>query len=644
LKKIATAGIVFLISFAGHAQETRDGKTYYAGFKAVKLVDTSRMYKPNTTESDRLHYRPVDLDIWYPSSTKGDTQLTFGDLFEFLEQRANQYQDTIYTGIVEELAQFYAIESGGETDGGTKLLRAQSNSYAGSHPSNKEFPLIIYMAGLNGMGFENFKILERLAERGFIVVSVWSVGRYPGNMTNHKLDMMQQVYDAEFTLDYIKSQKELNANVNSIGVLGCSWGGMSAAVFVERNSIISTFVSLDGTETHYFGESDEDDTYIREIHHSNLINPETTSLAYLYLESGNKLDEYSPTDEYHYYKKLNSDDKYYLRLLDSKHEDFTSIPSTLQATGKSVEIHNQIMEGAILFFEKHLLGIDSFKSYYNKLLLSDNVSTKPFDPGYNNPKNSLIKGEILEAKTGSPLSYVNVGILNKETGTVSNERGRYELYIKPGMENDTIRVSMIGYKAKQFIVKDLLSRAWNNIELENEINKLNEVVITAQGLKTRNLGNKTTSRFIGAGFGYDQLGAEMGIKINVREQPTFVETFNFNISYNRLSARALFRLNIYEIESGKPSKNIMTENIIIPIEAKHTGLISVDLKEYNIELRDDVIATLEWIKSEGENNKGEAIFFSLGIFSSGTFFKRASQGKFKKYSKMGVGMNFDVRY
>ncbi len=641
---IITAGLILLTLFAGHAQESKDTTAYYAGFKSLKLVDTSRMYKPNTTESDRLHYRPVDLDIWYPSSTKGNDKLTFGDLFGLFEQRANQYQDTVYTGIVEDLAQFYAIESGQGIDDGKKLLRVQSNTYARLPPARKEFPLIIYMAGSNGMGFENFKIIERLAERGFVVVSVWSVGRYPGHMTSDKLDMMEQVYDAEFTLDYIKSQNELIVNVDSIGVLACSWGGMSAAAFVERNSSISTFVSLDGTETHYFGESDQDDISIREIHHFKLIKPEGSAVAYLYLESGNKLDEYSPTEEYHYYKKLNSVNKYYLRLLNSKHEDFTCIPSTLQSGGQAVEIHNHIMEGVVLFFEKYFLKKNDFEAYYNKLALSDNISTKPFDQHYNNPESTIIQGHITDAKTGLPLVYVNIGILKKETGTVSNESGKYELHIKPGMENDTVRVSMIGYKAKQFVVKDLLSRRWNNIELEFETGKLKEVVITAKGLKTRNLGNKTTSRFVGIGFGYDQLGAEIGIKINVRKQPTFLDTFNFNISYNRLSARALFRLNIYEIESGKPFKNIMTENIIIPIDAKQTGLISVDLKKYNIELRHDVIATLEWVKNEGENYKGEAIFFSLGVFNSGTLVKRASQGKFKKYSKMGVGMNFDVRY
>lgn len=643
------AGLILLTSFTSLGQERKDSKNYCAGFKTVKLVDTSRIYKPDTNESDSLHYRPVELDIWYPSSDKGNNKLIFGDLFRLFEQRANQYQNTNYTGIVEELAQFYALELGLGIDDGEKLLRAETNSYANPDPSEEEFPLIIYMAGFNGMGFENFKILEKLAERGFIVVSVWSVGRYPGNMTNHKLDMMEQVYDAEFALDYLKSQNELILNVDSIGVLACSWGGMSAAVLADRNPVITTFVSLDGTETHYFGESDQDDAYIREIYNSNLLHPENRVVDYLYFESGNKLDEYSPTEEYLYYKKLNSTEKYYLRFLKGNHEDFTSIPSTLQASQNAIEVHNQIMEGTVLFFGRYLLKIDEFDPYFNKLSLSDNIYTKPYEEDYSSSKSSsksssLVQGEIIDIKTRLPLAYVNIGILNKETGTVSDETGKYELHLKPGMESDSVRVSMIGYKARTFTVKELLSQKWNKIALEEEINHLIEIVVTAKGLKKKNLGNKTTSQFISTGFSYDQLGAEMGIRINVREQPTFVDTFNFNISYNRLSAKALFRLNIYEIERRKPSKNIMTENIIIPVDAKQTGIVSVDLKQFNIVLKDDVIATLEWIKSEGDNNKGEAIFFSLGFFNSGTLIKRSSQGKFKKHSNMGVGMNFDVSY
>lgn len=645
MKKLTeiTVGFILLAGLSGFGQ-TKVNVKYYAGFKTLKLVDTSRIYKPNTTASDSLHYRPVELDIWYPASNTGSKRLAFGDLFRLFELRANQYQDTNYTGIVDELAQFYAMELGLEIDDGRKLLQAETNSYADAELSKKSFPLIIYMAGFNGMGFENFRILEGLAERGFIVASVWSMGGYPGNMTNQEQGMMEQVYDAEFVFDYLKSQDELNVQVDTIGVLGCSWGGMSAAVLADRNPMISTFASLDGTETHYFGQSDQDDAYIKEIHHSNLLKPERNSFAYLYLESGNKLNEHSPTEEYHYYKKLSSSKKYYLRLLNSRHEDFTSIPSTLQASGNAIEIHNEIMELTLSFFEKHLLNLNGFDTYYTKLSLSDNVSTKPFDRGSPSNENILIQGEILNSKTALPLAYVNIGILNKEVGTVSNEAGKYELQLQPGMETDTIRISMIGFKARTFTVAELLSNTRRKIKLEEEISQLTEVIVSAKGLKKKNLGNRTTSRFVSTGFGYDKLGAEIGIRVNVREQPTFVDAFNFNISYNRLSAKALFRLNIYEIENGKPSQNIMRENIIIPVDAKQTGLISVDLKKYNIILKGDVVVTIEWVGNEGENKKGEAIFLSLGFLNAGTLIRPSSQGKFKKHSSMGVGMNLDVRY
>ncbi|MCK5678013.1 MAG: hypothetical protein KAH72_06020, partial [Flavobacteriaceae bacterium] len=208
---------------------------YQAGFKTEVLIDSSRIYKPNTSEKNNLHYRPVELDIWYPSNEKSKSNLLFGDLFGLFEQRANQYQDEDFTGITQELSQYYALGFGMEIEDGKRMLKIKTNSYKNSQIANGKFPLIIYMAGYNGMGFENFRILEKLAENGFVVVSIWSVGRYPGNMTNDKLDTMQQVYDAEFALNFLKINSQFNIDFDNIGVLGLSWGGMSAAILQDRN-------------------------------------------------------------------------------------------------------------------------------------------------------------------------------------------------------------------------------------------------------------------------------------------------------------------------------------------------------------------------------------------------------------------------
>ena len=70
----------------------------------------------------------------------------------------------------------------------------------------------------------------------------------------------------------------------------------------------------------------------------------------------------------------------------------------------------------------------------------------------------------------------------------------------------------------------------------------------AKKTRSKTIGNKTTSKFLGTPLVYSQPGAEIGIKININKKPTFVDAFNFNISYNRLSSDALFRLNIYNIK------------------------------------------------------------------------------------------------
>lgn len=639
MKKIQLIIIITLLTFG-----ISSGQTYHTGFKSFQLKDSVRIYKPNTELTDKLHYKPVDLDIWYPSNEKKGKALKFGDLFKLFEQRAVKYQDNVdYSGITNELAQFYVAELGVGTDG-QKLLNIQTNSFSDLDPSATKHPIIIYMAGFNGMGFENYKILEKLAQNGFLVVSVWSFGRYPGDMTNQKEDMLEQVYDAEFAIRYLKQNISFNADFNSIGIIGCSWGGMSSAVFLDRNPNTKAFVSLDGTETHYFGDEDENDRFIQEIYDSKLLNPKTQNVKYLYLESGNKLDEFQPSNDYNYFRELNSE-KYYLRFTKSTHADFTCIPSILEASKNSVQIYNDIENLTIDFFKKSLDNKDGFEQVWENISTL-NYTTKELYNISSNPNTATeITGIILDNKTNAPLPYVNIGILNKEFGTVTDNNGKFILNLKEEFVNDTIRISSIGYKPVEFLVKNMTQKRQPiSIKLEEQISELGEVVITAKAYKKKTLGNKSQSKFISTGFSYDQLGAEMGVKINVRKNPTFVDAFNFNISYNRLSAKSIFRVNFYSIEKNKPKENILTENILVSIEPKQDGKITVDLKPYDIVLTNDVIVALEWIETDGENNKEEAIFFSLGMFNSGTLYKKSSQAKFKKHSSMGVGFNVDVRY
>ncbi len=611
----------------------------------ISLMDSSRVYKPDAPLSDALHYRPLDLDIWYPAQQKSSERLLFKDLFGLFEKRANKYQDNKdYTGIMEEMAQFFVAGLGLEPTQSKTLLGVETSSYENAPPAVGKWPVIIYMAGFNGMGFENFRILENLARNGYFVVSISSIGRYPGDMTNDRLDMMEQVYDAEFAIRSLKKQAGFNIDFESIGILGCSWGGMSAAVLLERNPLIKAMVSLDGSETHYFGESETDDNYLDEIHQADLMHPEVTTCPYLFLESGNKLDEFTPTREYHYFKRTNAP-KSYLRFMNGKHEDFLCIPSLLKVSEQAINIYGMISKSSLLFFNSYLKNEAGFYTFYHQILKHEHITDKPYMVDAEITKRIIFTGVIEDAKSRVKLPYVNVGVLNRDLGTVTDNQGVFELKLDERYMDDTIRISMIGYKAQVFLIRDLYRLNSNiQIALEEEIPELAEVVVTAKNLKSKILGNKTESKFLSTGFFYDQLGAEMGIRINLRKTPTFIDAFNFHISYNRLSAKSFFRLNIYNISEGKPARNILQKNIVIPIAAKQVGLVTVDLRKYDLVLQNDVVVTLEWVDSEGELKKGEGIYFSLGLFSRGTYVRYTSQGKLKRHRGFGVGFNMDVRY
>jgi hypothetical protein len=642
LKKILFLLFLFISTF-GNAQKEI---SYNAGFKTIHLIDSSRSYKPDTGQNDKLHYRPLDIDLWYPSQSKQSKRMLFEDLFRLHEQRANFYQDEEdYTGFSDELVLYLAAGFGLDAKDGKRLLKVKTDSYSEAFIANGEFPLVIYMAGYNGMGWENYRLLESLAENGFTVLSISSIGRYPGDMTNDILDTQEQVYDAEFALEFLKKDTTLNIDFSKIGILGLSWGGMSGIMLLDQHPEFKAMVSLDGTDNFYYGETDQDDAYLSEIYAADKIHPEKTSAAFLHLEAGDRHDEFSPTDEYRYIDKISSPKKY-LRFSQGKHEDFASIAYALKSSEKSIGYYKEMIESTNLFFQKYLKGKSGFQNYYNKLLKKDHIEGTPYDYTKEKISRITLNGVILDKKEQSALSYVNIGLLNSEIGTVSDLEGEFEIQIPESKDADSLRFSMIGYKPLRLSVKDLMDHKDNlQINLEEAISSLEEVVLKAKTWKKKKLGNETKSNFIGHLFYYEQLGKEMGIKLKVNKKPNYVEAFSFHVSYNRFSAKSFFRLNIYDIVDGKPNQNILKDNIIISVEPKKTGMISTNLEAYNIVLTKDVFVSREWIDTEGEIKPTEALIISVGLFTGGVYERNSKEAKMRKRLKgMGLGFTMDVRY
>lgn len=88
----------------------------------------------------------------------------------------------------------------------------------------------------------------------------------------------------------------------------------------------------------------------------------------------------------------------------------------------------------------------------------------------------VVKGIVTDVKK-EPLIGVNVLIKNSATGAITDLDGAFTLKAKKG---DVLVVSYTGYASQEIIVKDNLPI---NIVLKEDLTELNEVVVTALGIK-----------------------------------------------------------------------------------------------------------------------------------------------------------------
>lgn len=253
-----------------------------------------------------------------------------------------------------------------------------------------------------------------------------------------------------------------------------------------------------------------------------------------------------------------------------------------------------------------------------------------------------VVGTISSTQTDRPLPYVNIGIYNKDKGTVSNENGEFELYIPDTYINDTIKISSIGFETKVFAVKDFIKIISENGNLslsEKEI-ELQEVLVSNKKLKEKVIGNKTKSRMMRGGFKNSELGNELGIKIKIKRSPTYINKFRANLTSNT-GEEMKFRLNFYDINKGLPDDRIIDESIIFKIDAKE-GLFTLDLSQYDIIVEDDFFLTLELIENKGP--KESEIFFSAGLLGNATVTRLTSQAKWEKLGMIGIGFSVTSEY
>ncbi len=255
---------------------------------------------------------------------------------------------------------------------------------------------------------------------------------------------------------------------------------------------------------------------------------------------------------------------------------------------------------------------------------------------------SIYSGAIKDSISRAPLPYVNIGIINRDVGTVSDVDGKFRISLDDRFNDDSLRISMVGYQTRVFKVTEFKSFIVGNpeIKLLELTQELQPLVVSEKRLKEEILGNRTESKKFRGGFTNSDLGNELGIVVKVKKGGTFIKAFNAFIVSNT-SDSMKFRLNFYNLKDGLPNERIVADQIIFPIKT-NTGKFVLDLRQYDIKVKDDFFVSLELIENFGQKDK-RGVLFSAGFLGSPFITRETSQGQWKKFRGVSLGFNITVQ-
>lgn len=249
-----------------------------------------------------------------------------------------------------------------------------------------------------------------------------------------------------------------------------------------------------------------------------------------------------------------------------------------------------------------------------------------------------ISGKVLQP-SGEPVAYVNIGIKNKNTGTVSGETGLFSIQLKPENQGDTLTFSCTGFEELNIPVRQVVAEQRDLFYLKPRITELKEVVIGARQLKRKTVGTKSVNPLLWGNAtskdGKDII--EMCKRINIKTT-TYLESLH--VYLKGVSTRqVIFRVHFYEVKEDQPGERLVDKMILCKKDIDN-GWLEIDLTDQDLVMEEDFFVSIEFLPVQ----PARGYSFSYGGQMGGSLYARhSSLGRWEKNSGATIAMYLTVK-
>jgi hypothetical protein len=215
----------------------------------------------------------------------------------------------------------------------------------------------------------------------------------------------------------------------------------------------------------------------------------------------------------------------------------------------------------------------------------------------------VLQGKIIDNKNHG-ISFASIGIIGKKDGTLSLENGDFVLKLTNSNNDDSLKISYLGFKSISLCLKNLRLDSSQKFILIPQEFPLNEVLVKPKKVKYKFLGSTNYYKGNCSGFADAEgnwKGSEAAILIKNNKKILF-ESFQFYVVQNKYKDSLLFRLNFYKNNNGLVGETILQKPIIFKLGIQQ-GEFKLLLDSYQIFTNSDFFVSLECLMDEMEMSK-----------------------------------------